>query len=243
MGSFVRDSPTFKNSSANMKKHIPNIITLLNQLSGIIACIMAYNEAYDYALLFVLIGAAFDFCDGAAARLLKVSSPMGKELDSLADMISFGLVPGMVAFKLLTPLAEIWEYLPYFGFIITLFSALRLAKFNIDERQTSSFIGLATPANALFWLGAVYGYNDFITSISPWYVLGGAIIFSYLLICEIPIFALKFKNLSWKDNYIRYIFIIGVIILTISLQLQSLPIIIIWYLLIAIINNCTKKIA
>lgn len=226
-----------------MKKHIPNFITLLNQMSGIVACIMAYNESYDYALLFVIIGAAFDFCDGAAARLLKVSSPMGKELDSLADMISFGLVPGMVAYKLLAPLAEIWEYLPYFGFVITLFSALRLAKFNIDERQTSSFIGLATPANALFWLGAVYGYNELIMTISPWYIVGGVVLFSYLLICEMPIFALKFKNFSWGDNRVRYIFIIGVAALIATLQLQSLPIIIIWYLLVAIIDNITKKIA
>ncbi|MFI3296574.1 MAG: CDP-alcohol phosphatidyltransferase family protein [bacterium] len=226
-----------------MKKHIPNFITLLNQMSGIVACIMAYNESYDYALLFVIIGAAFDFCDGAAARLLKVSSPMGKELDSLADMISFGLVPGMVAYKLLAPLAEIWEYLPYFGFVITLFSALRLAKFNIDERQTSSFIGLATPANALFWLGAVYGYNDLIMTISPWYIVGGVVLFSYLLICEMPIFALKFKNFSWGDNRVRYIFIIGVAALIATLQLQSLPIIIIWYLLVAIIDNITKKFA
>ncbi len=226
-----------------MKKHIPNFITLLNQMSGIVACIMAYNERYDYALLFVLIGAAFDFCDGAAARLLKVSSPMGKELDSLADMISFGLAPGMVAYKLLAPLADIWEYLPYFGFVITLFSALRLAKFNIDERQTSSFIGLATPANALFWLGAVYGYNDLIMTISPWYIVGGVILFSYLLVCEMPIFALKFKNFSWGENRVRYIFIIGIIALVATLQLQSLPIIIIWYLLVAIIDNITKKIA
>ena len=130
-----------------MKKHIPNIITLCNQMCGIIAAICAYEAEFRWTLLFVVLGALFDFCDGASARLLKVQSPMGKELDSLADMITFGLVPGLVAFRLLTPLALNCIYIPFLGFLITLFSALRLAKFNIDIRQTTSFLGLETPAN------------------------------------------------------------------------------------------------
>lgn len=225
----------------NCKKHIPNSITLLNQFSGIIACIFAYNSRFDLALLFVLIGATLDFMDGAVARLLHVSSPLGKELDSLADVITFGLVPGMIAFRLLAPLAEVWAYLPYLGFLITLFSTYRLGKFNIDERQTSSFIGLATPANAIFWLGLAYGYESLISAMSPWAILAMAFVSSYLLVCELPMFSLKFHNFRWADNRMRYLFIIGVIALAACFWHKSLPLIIIWYILLSIVGAVTVK--
>ena len=225
----------------NCKKQIPNSITLLNQFSGIIACIFAYNSRFDLALLFVLIGATLDFMDGAMARLLHVSSPLGKELDSLADVVTFGLVPGMVAFRLLAPLAEVWVYLPYWGFVITLFSTYRLGKFNIDERQTTSFIGLATPANAIFWLGLAYGYESLISAMSPWVILAMAFVSSYLLVCELPMFSLKFHNSRWADNRMRYLFLIGVVALAVCFWHKSLPIIIIWYILLSVVGAVTVK--
>jgi CDP-diacylglycerol--serine O-phosphatidyltransferase len=224
-----------------MKKHIPNTITLLNQFSGIVACIFAYNSRFDLALLFVLIGATLDFMDGAMARLLRVSSPLGKELDSLADVITFGLVPGMIAFRLLGPLAEVWEYMPYLGFLITLFSTYRLGKFNIDERQTTSFIGLATPANAIFWLGLAYGYQSLLSAVSPWFVLVAVVVSSYLLVCELPMFSFKFHNFGWAENRIRYIFILGAIVLVVVFFRQSLPLIILWYILLSVVGAVTIK--
>lgn len=224
-----------------MKKHIPNTITLLNQFSGIVACIFAYNSRFDLALLFVLIGATLDFMDGAMARLLRVSSPLGKELDSLADVITFGLVPGMIAFRLLGPLAEVWEYMPYLGFLITLFSTYRLGKFNIDERQTTSFIGLATPANAIFWLGLAYGYQSLLSAVSPWFVLVAVVVSSYLLVCELPMFSFKFHNFGWVENRIRYMFIIGAIVLAVVFFRQSLPLIILWYILLSVVGALTIK--
>lgn len=224
-----------------MKKHIPNTITLLNQFSGIVACIFAYNSRFDLALLFVLIGATLDFMDGAMARLLRVSSPLGKELDSLADVITFGLVPGMIAFRLLGPLAEVWEYMPYLGFLITLFSTYRLGKFNIDERQTTSFIGLATPANAIFWLGLAYGYQSLLNAVSPWFVLVAVVVSSYLLVCELPMFSFKFHNFGWAENRIRYMFILGAIVLAVVFFRQSLPLIILWYILLSVVGAVTIK--
>lgn len=224
-----------------MKKHIPNTITLLNQFSGIVACIFAYNSRFDLALLFVLIGATLDFMDGAMARLLHVSSPLGKELDSLADVITFGLVPGMIAFRLLGPLAEVWEYMPYLGFLITLFSTYRLGKFNIDERQTTSFIGLATPANAIFWLGLAYGYQSLLSAVSPWFVLVAVVVSSYLLVCELPMFSFKFHNFGWAENRIRYMFILGAIVLAVVFFRQSLPLIILWYILLSVVGAVTIK--
>ena len=225
----------------NCKKHIPNTITLLNQFSGIIACIFAYDSRFDMALLFVLIGATLDFMDGAVARLLHVSSPLGKELDSLADVITFGLVPGMIAFRLLAPLADVSAYLPYLGFLITLFSTYRLGKFNIDERQATSFIGLATPANAIFWLGTAYAYQSLLATISPWCILGAVLLSSYLLVCELPMFSFKFHNFRWADNRIRYIFLIGAIVFAVCLFRQSLPIIILWYILLSIVGVIAVK--
>lgn len=235
-----------------MKKHIPNIITLCNQMCGIIAAISAYEYDFRMALLFVVLGALFDFCDGASARFLKVQSPMGKELDSLADIITFGLVPGIVAFRLLTPLASVWLYIPYLGFLITLFSALRLAKFNIDTRQTTSFLGLATPANALFWLGLanlpifndVGGFllilfcsmqenADYILLIS-WVILALVLLTSWFLVSEIPMFSLKFHNLKLKDNWVRFLFLALSLILLIIFHEGGLVFVIILYIIMSI---------
>ncbi len=197
-------------------RHIPNTLTCLNLFSGCIACVMAFEFKYEWALTFIIISAVFDFLDGMSARLLNAPSPIGKELDSLADDVSFGVVPSVIVFSLLREttypdwMSSFQEYVPYFAFLIAVFSALRLAKFNIDERQTSSFIGLNTPANTLFWAAAAAQYHD-------WLIQGGAVLygllicivlFSLLLVSEFPMFAFKLKNFSWEENKIRYLFLI-----------------------------------
>ncbi len=232
-----------------IRKHIPNTITCLNLFSGSIASVMAFKGFTFYALLFILLAAVFDFFDGLSARALHVSSPIGKELDSLADMVSFGFAPSVVIYTQLTLCdmpGKVHCFLPFIAFLIAAFSALRLAKFNLDERQTCSFIGLATPANALFFVGLiattdplmpVASYIDrgwFGFLFNPYVVVVLIIIFSYLLISEIPMFSLKFKSLKWSDNKIRFIFLGIDIILLAALQLVALPFIILVYLLLSV---------
>ena len=218
-----------------IKKHIPNAITSLNLLSGSVAAMMAYQGNYQAVVLFMLLSAIFDFLDGFSARLLKAYSPIGKELDSLADMISFGLTPAMLAFSLLQN--SEWEWAAWFGLLIAVFSALRLAKFNIDERQTTSFIGLATPANAIFWGGLAFSYGHLSGLPNyPWLILIFIAVSCFLLVCETPMFSLKFKNFSWLDNKMRYIFLMGALILLFALRLNALSIIIVWYVQLAFID-------
>lgn len=222
-----------------MKKHVPNILTLCNLLSGIIAVVFAYNGDFRMALLFVVIGVLFDFCDGAAARALGVVSPVGKELDSLADMVTSGLVPGMVAFKLLGGLAEYWCVLPYIGFLISLFSALRLAQFNVDERQTSSFIGLATPANALFWLGLSAGYADTLRTPT---IIVLILLTSWLLVSPIPMFSLKFHGFGMtRLNIVRYVFLALSLVLLICFGVKGLPLVIGMYVGISVVLMAIEK--
>ena len=209
----------------SIKKHIPNTITCCNLVSGCIATSYAFGGTPDMALLWIIIGAIFDFFDGMSARLLHVSSPIGKELDSLADDVTFGVAPATIVFSelyvmeypvFMEPLRQV---LPYFAFVIAAFSALRLAKFNLDERQTTSFIGVPTPANALFWGSLIVSSPSWFTSNSwsVFIVLGLIIATSYLLVCELPLFALKFKQWSFKGNEIKYCFAaLTVVILAIS---------------------------
>ena len=199
------------------------------------------------ALLFIVIGAVFDFFDGMVARLLHVSSPIGKELDSLADDITFGFAPSAIVFNYLCTFHIHWPIIPFLAFIMAAFSALRLAKFNLDERQALGFIGLPTPANALFWGSLIVGlekwsedYSLFTTHDSlPYLVLCGTFISSYLLIAEIPMFALKFKTWGWKGNEVKYIFILSCIPLLLFLGVSGLAAIIAWYVILSIIT--TKK--
>lgn len=221
-----------------LKKHIPNTITSLNLFSGSIAVYFGFQGNFTAVLLLVILAAIFDFFDGFAARALKAYSPLGKELDSLADMISFGLAPSSVAFSILRA-SSLPEWLSYAAFVIAVFSALRLAKFNIDERQTSSFIGMPTPANAIFWIGVGYSYSD-LASANPWIVLILIVIFSGLLVAEIPMFSLKFKNLTWKNNYIQFIFLGVCCLLLILMQLNAFAPIILVYLVFAILKNLIK---
>lgn len=213
-----------------MKKHIPNILTSMNVLSGCIACVMAFNGNYLWVVIWVITGAVFDFFDGFSARLLKAYSPLGKELDSLADMVSFGLAPALTVFHFLSqnntlgsPLFVfadgtqfyIRELIPYISFLLVIFSGLRLAKFNIDERQTSTFIGLPTPANALFWISFCLGASHMdelmqLFLVYPTLIL--VVAFSILMIAEIPMFSLKIKNLNFKGNELRYLLVIFMIV-------------------------------
>lgn len=216
-------------------KHIPNFITSLNLFSGSIAVYLAFQGMYGWAFFFILLSALFDFLDGLAARALKAYSEIGKQLDSLADVVSFGLVPGALVFSVLQQ-SDLHIVLPLVGFLIPVFSALRLAKFNIDDRQTSSFLGLPVPANAIFWGGAIYSFSDFFI-FQPWILCALVLLFSALLVSEIPMFSLKMKNLSWKDNKTQYIFLLGCIILLASLWDNAFAPIIAWYIFFSILIN------
>ena len=219
-----------------MKKHIPNMITCCNLISGCIATYWAFLGDYQMALLFIIIGAVFDFFDGMTARLLHVSSPIGKELDSLADCITFGFAPSAIIFSFLTP--HLSSVIPYLAFIMAAFSALRLAKFNLDERQAMGFIGLPTPANALFWGSLIVGAGDWLKTFDYFtpLILVGVAVSCFLLIAEIPMFALKFKHWGWKGNEVKYVFLITCIPLIAFLGLSGLAAIIAWYILLSVIT-------
>lgn len=228
----------------SIKKHIPNTLTCCNLLSGCVATSFAYNGYIKAAFLFIILGAIFDFFDGMVARLLHVSSPIGKELDSLADNITFGVAPSMMVFYelgqlncpvFLEPLTGI---LPYTAFLITAFSALRLAKFNIDERQSLSFIGLPTPANALFWGGLLMLQSNY-KDTPAFYTIILLLVFlsSYLLISKIPMFSLKFKANNWKDNKFCLFFVGIAALILLVLSLPAFAIIITWYVILSIIRK------
>ncbi len=230
-------------------RNIPNSITCCNLISGCIAIAFAYEGKQEWALAFIIIGAVFDFFDGMVARLLHVSSPIGKELDSLADDITFGAAPAMMVFTFLHQLPyPDWldgarEYLPYVAFLIAAFSALRLAKFNLDERQATSFIGLPTPANALFWGSLIVGGGTRLIHI-PFalpVVLVLIVLSCWMLIAEIPLFALKFKQWGWKGNETKYIFLITCIPLIVWLGMSSLAVIITWYVILSIYDNARRR--
>jgi len=220
-------------------RHIPNTLTCLNLFSGCIASVMAFEANYNLALTFIVISAVFDFFDGMCARLFHAPSPIGKELDSLADDVSFGVAPSIIVFSLLREasypvwLSGIQDYIPYFAFIISIFSALRLAKFNIDERQTSIFIGLPTPANALFWAAVATKYHDPIQQGGIWLaaLLILVLVFSLLMVAEFPMFALKLKSFSWGENKIRYIFLVVSIPLLFFIGFAS---VIAWYIILCL---------
>ena len=224
-----------------IKKHIPNTITCCNLISGCAATYFAFMGDARMALLMIVAGAAFDFFDGMVARLLHVSSPIGKELDSLADDITFGFAPSAIIFDYMASFHLHLPVVPFLAFIMAAFSALRLAKFNLDERQALGFIGLPTPANALFWGSLIVGLQQYEVSFEglEWIILIGTFLSCYLLIAEIPMFALKFKHWGWKDNEIKYIFILSCIPLLLLLGIIGLAAIIAWYVILSIAT--TKK--
>ena len=228
-----------------LKKSLPNGLTCCNLISGCIAVSYALGGDAQTALLFIIIGAVFDFFDGFTARALKVSTPIGKELDSLADDITFGFAPSAIAFMLLKQCAVPESVLgaqkiyPYAAFVMAAFSALRLAKFNLDERQTSSFIGMPTPANALFWGALACSVNaELLASSAAAYIII-LMVFgsSALLVSEIPMFALKFKNYSWKDNKVKYIFLALSLAVIIPFGIGGLAIAILLYLMLSLLTE------
>ena len=225
-----------------IKKHIPNSLTCCNLMCGCMATGAAFYGNYRWAIVMIIVGAVFDFFDGMVARLLHVSSPIGKELDSLADVVTFGVAPSAILFHLFHHvhypefIQPIEDFLPYTAFLMAAFSALRLAKFNLDERQTSSFIGLPTPANALFWGSLVVGLHAFLVSLkfNAVFLFLFMLLSCMLLVAEIPLFALKFKDLSWQNNSIKYIFLVGCLAF-LPLGVSSIAAMIVWYVLLSIV--------
>lgn len=238
-----------------MKKHIPNTLTCCNLISGCIATMLALQGCYIGAFVAIVVGAVFDFFDGFSARLLHVSSNIGKELDSLADDITFGFAPAAIVFSLLRQILEpahlpqgladeaalALTYVPYVAFLIAAFSALRLAKFNLDERQTTSFIGLPTPANALFWasVSVSLDHSGWLDE-GPWLALlivPGALLACWLLVAEIPMFALKFKSFKLQGNELRYGFILCSAALLATLGWLGFAAVIVLYIFMSVMNN------
>ena len=239
-----------------IKAQIPNIITLLNLISGSISIVYALEGNLTVAAWFIGIAAIFDFFDGFAARMLHVSSEIGKELDSLADVISFGLAPGMILYILLSNSGSCpgiiiagRNIVPFIAFLIPALSAYRLAKFNLDKRQTDSFIGLPTPANALmiasFPLITAQQKNlagldtAFVTGIinNPWFLIIFILVFSSLLVAGLPLMSLKFKTFIWGDNKVRYLFLMVSVILFILLFYTAVPLIIVFYVLLSLFTR------
>lgn len=242
-----------------MKKHIPNAITLLNLLSGLIALIYAFDDNILMTFLWVCIGIFLDYWDGFLARILDVKSELGLQLDSLADMVTSGVVPGFVIYKQLaniqaneeiynlTPETGYMAIVPYLGFIITLGAAYRLAKFNIDTRQTESFIGLPTPGNALFIISlplivSTTHYDMVITTLSNPYVLVAiSLLSAYIMNAELPLFSLKIKPSNLGAYKLQFGFVLLSIILLVVLQYLAIPVIILIYILLSVIKNLTAK--
>ncbi len=244
-----------------IKKHIPNAITCCNLICGCLAIVEVLQGNLEYASFLVGLAAVFDFFDGFAARMLRVTSPIGKDLDSLADMVTFGVVPGMMMYKLLAQSLQVasssaalagsqpaWQtYLPFLAFSIIVFSALRLAKFNNDTRQTTSFVGLPTPANAIL-IGSFPLILQHSPSLSiqtvilnPFVLLFLSVGLSYLLVAEIPLFALKFRNFSWNGNRTRYTFLLASALLLVLFRFTGIPLIILLYVLMSINSNYFAK--
>ncbi|KAF2325970.1 CDP-alcohol phosphatidyltransferase family protein [Flavobacterium nitrogenifigens] len=234
----------------NIKKHIPNLITLINLFCGCVAIVFVSENNYLMAFYMVCLGIFFDFFDGFFARLFKVSSPLGLQLDSLADMVTSGVTPGYVMYSMFLNSGHELGTNPaiaFLGFIITLGSCYRLANFNIDTRQTDSFIGLPTPANALFILSLplVISFSDSLMVLeiltNQWVLLVITLCSAYILNAEIPLFALKIKKFSFKENALQIVFLIISVLMIVFLQYIAIPLIIAFYVLLSIINNLFLK--
>ena len=236
-----------------IQKHIPNAITLMNLFCGCIAVVFALNNDFEMAFYWVSLGIFLDFFDGFFARLFQVSSPLGLQLDSLADMVTSGVVPGIVMYQLMGSSSSFpqwgWsmEPWPFLGFLITLGSCYRLANFNIDTRQTDSFIGLPTPANALFILSLplVLQHSDSMLVLelltNPWVLVIITLLSVYMLNAEIPLFSLKIKKFSWKGNALQIGFLISSLLLLVFFQYAGIPLVIVFYVLLSVGHNAVSK--
>jgi len=222
-------------------KNLPNIITCLNLYAGCLACIMSLADNYIGAFIFILFAAFFDFIDGFVARLIKAYSSLGAQLDSLADVISFGLAPGFIVYSFLVKSSIGVPYtvnIQFVALLIPIFAALRLAKFNVDSRQTSSFLGLPVPANGLFW-GALIPSIPLLETDHTFFtflVVALVIIFCFLMVSEIPMFSLKFTHYKWEGNQYPYIIILTTLILTVFFQLLGICLAIVCYIFLSLIR-------
>ena len=249
-----------------LKKHIPNLITLLNVFCGSVAVIFAANSNFIMAAIFVFLGIFFDFFDGLIARKLNVQSELGIQLDSLADMITSGVVPGIIMFKLLSLvvnptdafISEEWNsyfrlsgveasLLPFIALLIPMASAYRLGRFNIDENQQTYFIGLPTPANTLLIVSLPlileFQNNDIMNSIilNKWFLIVLTFLSAYLLNSNIKLFALKFSDWSFKSNSIRYVYILLCVISLVTIQFAAIPLLVVIYIVMSLLNNLSSK--
>ena len=237
-------------------RYVPNAITCLNLFCGCLSVVSSFNGMLETAAYFIFAAAIFDFLDGFAARWLGAYSAMGKELDSLADVVSFGVAPASMMFVLLLTAAERYGlpvetysngwFVAVLAFIMAVFSALRLAKFNIDTRQTESFIGLPTPANALFICSMTFSNHRLaLLTGNLFFLLAVTVVFSYLLIAELPLFSLKFKSFEWKHNKIRYVFMAFSAIILMVLQWAGLAVVILAYIIISVLTHilCNRKVS
>jgi CDP-diacylglycerol--serine O-phosphatidyltransferase len=232
----------------NIKAQIPNLFTMLNLFCGCVALVMAADYKFDFAFYFVCLGIFFDFFDGFFARKFGVAGPLGVQLDSLADMVTSGVVPGFVMLCLLSNKNySTFNYLPYLGFVITLGACYRLAKFNIDERQSDSFIGLPTPANALFITSMPLIIVNFSNTIvaeylsNNWVLLTITFLSTFIMNAEIPLFSLKIKDFSFAKYKLQIFFLAISVLMLIFLQILAVPLIIIIYVLLSVINNMVNK--
>ena len=226
-----------------IKRNIPNLITLANLACGLLSIVMAFQSDLFLAGGFVFLGSLLDFFDGLSARLLNVSSKIGKQLDSFADMVTFGVAPGIIIYTLILEDYNNYELLPYIAFLIPIFSAIRLSKFNIDTRQSSSFIGLPTPAAAIFIASLPVINQSYGTKFSLELLIGISVVLSFLLVAEIPLFSLKIKSgedLKSKENKIRILFLISSVILLFIIHFAAIPFIVILYIFLSTLNNLIK---
>lgn len=230
-----------------MKKHIPNAITCTHLFSGCAGIVFAFHGKLDFAAYAVFMAAFFDFLDGMAARLLKVHSEIGKQLDSLADMVSFGVLPSVIVFQLFQlPDSGSNNFWTYSAFFIAVFSALRLAKFNVDTRQSNSFIGLPTPASAMLSASfplILIQQNNFFSGLilNKWFLIIYIIINCWLLVAELPLLSLKYKNLAFAENSFRYILLIFGIISLLIFKFAAIPLIILFYIILSIVQIRTTN--
>lgn len=234
----------------NLQKHIPNLLTLLNLFCGCIAIVFISNFRFELAFFFVCLGIFFDFFDGFLARKWGVAGPLGVQLDSLADMVTSGVAPGFVMTYLLAGQyvnTVFVEYLPWLGFIITLGACYRLANFNIDTRQSDSFIGLPTPANALFIMSLPLVIESHPTIeivgllLNKWVLIAITLLSGYVMNAEIPLFSLKIKDFSFQKYKLQIGFLLASVVLLIFLQFTAVPLIILMYVLLSVLNNIVSK--
>jgi CDP-diacylglycerol--serine O-phosphatidyltransferase len=230
----------------NIKKHIPNLLTLLNLFCGCIAIVFISLDQFENAFLLVSLGIFFDFFDGFFARKFGVSGPLGVQLDSLADMVTSGVAPGFLIYSWISDItyeSNHFTYLASLGFVITLGACYRLAKFNIDTRQSDSFIGLPTPANTLFIMSLPLITNKYVAELiyNEWILIVISFISAYIMNAEIPLFSLKIKNFSVAKYKLQIGFLVASVIMIATLQFLAVPLIIISYVLLSVLNNMLVK--